>query len=430
LTGTNPWPVVPRLVVAFRTAGCEVAVLYPNQSHRVREVEGIGNVFCYNGRSPLHSLKTAIESFDPDIVIPSCDRSVQHLHDLHAICRAQDGPSGKTAALIERSLGSAEAFSIISSRNELLRIAQSEGILVPKTAAITSDSDLQLWSARSAPPWVIKADGTWGGQGVRIAHHRADAERFVEEFSRGAGILSLLKNLLLNRGRDWVMCDWRNSRHSAVAQSFIQGRPANCAVVCWQGKVLASIAVEVIEARGTTGPATMVQLVPGSEMTTAAEKIARRLSISGFFGLDFMIEEGSGAVYLIEMNPRCTPPCALPLGQGRNLVAAFYAQLTGHAPLGQQPSITQNVIAYSSLPGGADSPGEAMAQDNSIHRDRTGAQAELIQRRLHPLSRRSAIGRLVDFLRPKQDHKAAPVIFKTEPLRTSTRKNVAAGTLA
>jgi ATP-grasp domain len=81
-------------------------------------------------------------------------------------------------------------------------------------------------------------------------------------------------------------------------------------------------------------------------MMVAARKIARRLSLSGFFGLDFVIEEGTGAAYLIEMNPRCTPPSHLRLGIGRDMIGSLSAKLTGK-PLEAPASITQNnLVAY------------------------------------------------------------------------------------
>jgi predicted ATP-grasp superfamily ATP-dependent carboligase len=81
-------------------------------------------------------------------------------------------------------------------------------------------------------------------------------------------------------------------------------------------------------------------------MMVCAERIARRLKLSGFFGLDFMIEEGSGATYLVEMNPRGTPLCHLQLGKGRDMVDALWALLS-HQPRQETPPVTQNnMIAY------------------------------------------------------------------------------------
>lgn len=403
LTNTNRWPVVPRLVISFRRMGCNIAVLCPTADNPVQKVSGLGRVFHYDGLAPIESLRKAIEAFDPELVVPSCDRSVQHLHELHRISQSRGNAGRKIASLIERSLGSPDGFPIVSSRCELLKIAQSEGILVPKTSTIESEADLQLWNAKCDPPWVIKADGTWGGQGVRIANNTREANRCFLEFSQRPGAVNLIKRLLLNRDRDWAVFDWKHSQRSVIAQSLINGRPANCAVVCWEGKVLAGIAVEVIKARGATGPATVVQIVSGSEMMAAAEKIARRLGMSGFFGLDFMIEKATGSVYLIEMNPRCTPPSPLPFGEGHNLVAAIWAQLTGQPLPSTQPALEQSVIAYfPQVVEGDDNVNDANL-NGLIHQDIPEGEPELIHELLHPRSERSALGKVIDVVWRKQE---------------------------
>jgi hypothetical protein len=67
-----------------------------------------------------------------------------------------------------------------------------------------------------------------------------------------------------------------------------------------------------------------------------------------------MIEEGSGAAYLIEMNPRPTPLCHLRLGRGRDMVGALWAQLAGQT-LPETPSVTKNdTIAYFPQEGNGD----------------------------------------------------------------------------
>ena len=80
-----------------------------------------------------------------------------------------------------------------------------------------------------------------------------------------------------------------------------------------EGRVLAGIGVEVVSSNGVKGPAIVVRMVESPEMMFAAEQVAARLRLSGFFGLDFMIDD-SGAIYIIEMNRRCTPLCPLQLG--------------------------------------------------------------------------------------------------------------------
>jgi hypothetical protein len=396
VTATNQWPVVPRLVIALREMGADVAVLCPSIEHVPKKLKSVGPFFHYDGTQPIESLQAAIDSFRPEIIIPCCDRGVQHLHTLHESPRStSDGI--RTAALIERSIGAPRSFPITASRFQLLEVAKSEGILVPETTPIQSQEDLQGLKARLQPPWMIKADGTWGGTGVSLATDVSEANRFLLDFGRRRRRRALLKRLVVNRDRDWVVYDWKNSHSSFVAQAFIAGRPGNCAVFCWQGKVLAGIAVEVVQSKGEMGPATVVQVVDGIEMIAAAEKIASRLKISGFFGLDFMIEEDTRAAYLIEMNPRVTPPVPLPLGAGRDLLAALWGQLTDRKPRDVRKAIEDSRIEYS--PETAATSKEFGHQNGGIQRDFTDVERALIQEVLQPRSRRSMIGKAIDATR-------------------------------
>ncbi|MFY9854258.1 MAG: ATP-grasp domain-containing protein [Terracidiphilus sp.] len=341
----------------------------------------------------------AIDEFEPEIIIPFCDRSVEHLHHLHACCNVEGEPDRRVRVLIERSLGPAESFATSSSRYDLLALAADEGIRVPETIRIDTDEDLRRWKRKL--PWLLKADGTWGGRGVRKADSLPSGSIALLQLTTRATLLELVKQLLLNRDRDWIISNWQRKRPQVVAQSLIEGRPANCAVVCWQGEVLASFAVEVVQAVGQWQPATVVQIVEGREMIHAAKRIADRLRLSGFFGLDFMIEHGTGATYLIEMNPRCTPPCYLPLGEGRDLVAAIWGKLADRVVHHRQAVTEKSRIAYfpQSLPGiGASS--ESLGLD-SAYLDVPDAQPELIHELLHPWPERSLAGRLLDRLRSR-----------------------------
>ena len=184
---------------------------------------------------------------------------------------------------------------------------------------------------------------------MRIAHTPEEARAHYSELRRSMGLLRSIKHLMVDRDlileRQWSD-NLRRMRPAIVTQSFVRGGAANCAVVCWQGEVLAGMGCEAVSTETPVGPATVVRLVDNPEMMVAARKIARRLGLSGFFGLDFVIEEDTGAPCLIEMNPRCTPPSHLRLGIGRDMIGAFSAQLTGK-PLSKPVSVTQNnLIAY------------------------------------------------------------------------------------
>ncbi len=89
-------------------------------------------------------------------------------------------------------------------------------------------------------------------------------------------------------------------------QEFIPGRPANSMMVCWRGELLSIVSVAVVAAEGPTGAATIVRVIQDERMKNAARLMVSRLKLSGFYGLDFVIESGTGVPFLIEMNARCT----------------------------------------------------------------------------------------------------------------------------
>jgi hypothetical protein len=124
-------------------------------------------------------------------------------------------------------------------------------------------------------------------------------------------------------------------------QTFVDGREATSTVACWKGAVLASLHFEVLNKLDSTGPSTVLRLIDNAEMSIAAEKMVRRLGLSGVIGFDFMLETKTGDAYLVEMNPRATQVGHLPLGQGRDLAAAMYAAVTG-GTVRESPKVTEN----------------------------------------------------------------------------------------
>ena len=119
------------------------------------------------------------------------------------------------------------------------------------------------------------------------------------------------------------------------------GREATSLIACWNGTVLASLHFEVIRKLNSSGPATVLRVVDNPEMTSATEKMARRLGLCGLHGFDFMLEERTGNAYLIEINPRTTQVGHLTLGLGRDLPAALYAAVSGQA-IQPAPKLTEN----------------------------------------------------------------------------------------
>lgn len=392
LTGTNRWALAARLAIGLNEAGCEIFALCPSGPSAIAKTRVVRQLFRYSGLDPLNSLRSAIESCQPDLVIPTCDRGVEHLHELHAKL-SSDGPKGRVVSqTIERSLGPASGYSVLSSRYDFMALAQRLGIMVPAFARLASEADLATWRTKHPFPWVMKADGTWGGQGVRIVDSIESASAAFADLPKMFKLSRGIKRMVVNRDSFWLRPWWNHTERAVMVQSYVFGRAANCTAVCWNGQVLGLIAVEVIRSDGATGPASIVRLLESQEMKTAATKIAEALDLSGFFGLDFMIEDATNAHYLIEINPRPTPPCYLRLGTERDLPGALWAQLSNE-PMPESEAPTQNpLIAYfpQALSGNAD----ILEQ---CYTDLPENEPELVQELFNPFPDRTMFFRLVQW---------------------------------
>jgi hypothetical protein len=87
------------------------------------------------------------------------------------------------------------------------------------------------------------------------------------------------------------------------------------------------------------GPSTVLRRIHNATMDRTAEILASRLNLSGFYGLDFILEEQTGMAWLLEMNSRATQIPHLALGPGHDLPAAAFAAVTG-LPVRPRPAVT------------------------------------------------------------------------------------------
>jgi hypothetical protein len=392
LADTTRWPNSARLAIGLSKAGCDVFAICPSH-HPFMKTSVVRNTLSYSGLSPLTSLLEAIDVTNPDIIIPCDDRAVWHLHELYKSEMNNGSSKNKIAELIIRSIGDPESYPIVSSRYNFLGIASREGIRVPDTRILNTLDDLKILEAREPFPWVIKADGTSGGRGVKIANTFKEAKAGFWELRRQFTSKRVLKRLIVNRDAFWIRPWWMRFHPAVSVQSYIHGHPSNCAVLSWQGEMLAGISVEVVSVQAATGPACVVRIIDNPEMLFAAERIAKRLGMSGFFGLDFIIEKHSGLAYLIEINPRLTPPGHLQFGKGRDLIEALVAQLS-HRPYHDLPPVSLNdLVAY--FPQAWDCQSEFIS---SSYHDLPHDEPELVEELLRPWPDRTFLFRMCNYI--------------------------------
>jgi predicted ATP-grasp superfamily ATP-dependent carboligase len=331
------WPSSARLAMAFLRHHCKVTALCP-KGHPLRFVRGIDTIYDYQGLTSIRLLRAAIRAAKPTLIVPCDDVAVWQLQALHA-------SETDLRPLIELSIGAAAAYPLIQHRAEVLRVAQSLGVRVPLTCALNSAEDLKDW--KFDKPAVLKMDGTWGGEGVTVVHSRTEAIQTFHAAPDSMKTWRAWKRYVVNR-HYFAFWTWgRRETSKMTIQQFIPGRPATTMFACWRGEVLASSTVEVLISQAPTGAANVVRVIKHDEIENAVRLLARKLQLSGFHGLDFVLEQDTEAAYLLELNPRATQLGHLNLSVHGDLAGVMAGKLKNEAPrISSESEILNGTIAF------------------------------------------------------------------------------------
>jgi hypothetical protein len=336
---TERWIPTARLAVALSSAGFTVDAVCPSR-HPVGKTGTVGKTYKYRGLFGVTSIADAIGAAKPDLIVPGDDLATRQLHLLYAREKQKGSAGAPICELIERSLGTPENFPLLYARTKFIAIAEEQGVRIPKTEVIRDSADLKKWIAQTGLPTVLKADASSGGEGVRVVRTMEEAERAFRVLQAPPLFARAAKRVLIDQDLTLVWPTLLRRRSVVNAQTYVAGREATSVIACSNGEVLAALHFEVIKKLHPTGPATVLHLVENADMSSAAEKMVRRLGLSGVIGFDFMLEGKTGNAFLIEINPRSTQVGHLTLGLGRDLPAALYAAASGHA-IQPAPEVTE-----------------------------------------------------------------------------------------
>lgn len=340
LATTSHLPSTARLAMELHDAGAQVSLIAP-RDHPSRALTFLSECRVYRALTPRRCLESHLAKLRPDMVIPCDERTVR---DLHAIWQSTKDQYVKS--LIERSTAPAKSFPTIISRAALLSFARQEGVRVPPSMSVPDVPALDQWSASQAAPFVMKADGSWAGFGVRIISNEAAAKDAFVRMTQPVSARLAIRELLLEGNHFDLRCWLTRERPAMSVQGYVDGWPANVGVACYQGEVLAAVCAESVATTSATGPSTVARIIHNDEMVDAATRMVKALGLSGMIGFDFMIEAATGAAHLIEMNPRNTPICSIRLGPGRDLAEALVARLAGRTPRERPPRTEQDIVVF------------------------------------------------------------------------------------
>ena len=289
----------------------------------------------------MRSLKRAVASSGADIVVPGDDRALAHLHRLHANGTAHE------KSVVQRSLGSPLFYDAVRSRLGFSAASRACGLRVPEDTSLETEADLRRWCARVPPPWVFKSDGAWSGRGVRIISTESDAESAFRDLRKGVPLDRVFKRAMIDGDLFWA-ADWLQQRRppSVSAQAFIPGRPGNLAVFCTDGRVEAFSAVVSEACFDATGPSVLIRTIDVPGLREGIARLASHLGLSGFHGVDFILDDRDGQPSLIELNARATPLANLRLGADHDLVGAATQAWSGHPACLPPSQPTDRLIAH------------------------------------------------------------------------------------
>jgi len=295
----------------------------------------VARVFRYGFARPLRNLRAAIEASRPDLIIPCDDPARYALTKLHGASARRDDPKSiETRTLIERSLGQRAHLGLAEEKSRLLATLADSGVRLPLTLPIASAEALEEACQRLKYPVVLKRDRTFGGMGVVICRSREEAACGYQRLTSRPTMRDTLRQIF-RKADFWAITNHFAASHPAVtAQAYIGGRPANRAVGCWEGKVVAGLTVVALKTNedNPVKPATVVQIVHNEEIDRMAAIVVKGLGLSGICGLDFMIETGTDLPYFIELNPRATPTCHLGRACETDICTALHYAIEGTLP--------------------------------------------------------------------------------------------------
>lgn len=338
-------PVAARVAMALHAAGFAVAVLAPPHDV-VCSLRCPISKFALRPWAPKLSIRRALQRCEARLVVPCDDPTVWLLHQIHAE-HPGDPSRSRVRDCIEASLGDPSSFRIARSKCALIEHACRMGIRVPDTRLVPNLETLESRTAAFAMPYLIKADGSWGGIDITLVHG-TDEARAVFTRTTTPSWPRVVKRTIDRRSLAPLVAKIRQEAPTTTVQQYVLGRPAHRVVVCWKGEVLAGISCETLLAAPVTGPAAVVQLMEHTEMEDATARIVRSLRISGFCCCDFLIESGSERAFMLELNPRATQTCHLVPTSGKGLAVALFEHITSMpARRNPYPSVSGTVALFA-----------------------------------------------------------------------------------
>src|ERR1035437_1618909 len=205
LATTCRWFSTARLAMAFHRVGCASDLVCP-PDHPASSTHALQHRYRYHGVSAQQSFRNAILKSGPDVLVPCDDVAMRHMHHLYSTAsQSTDEDSKAICKLLRVSMGDPVSYPITQSREKFMALVREVGVRVPETKTVNSSDHVEQWLAQFGFPAVLKADGTSGGEGVKIVHTLPEALRAYKILHAPLATAVAAKRTLIDRDSNCIV---------------------------------------------------------------------------------------------------------------------------------------------------------------------------------------------------------------------------------
>jgi len=315
---TTHWLGTARIPRALANAGFAVALLTPPNSlaEKSRFVSKVGHLPDNATLAQwVHAFAAMVRATVPQLVLP-CDDTAFRLLQMLVLSPPQGLQPAlqlELASLIRKSLGDPGHYRASIDKTLLPHAAEVLGVSVPAYAVVSNLAEAEAFAVDCGYPMVLKRRYGFAGQGVAICADPSELGRAFAEFARADA-------LDLERFTDTRL----------LAQVYVAGPVVSRSSVAWEGQELAGTTREKLTQNpAQTGPATVVRYFHQPEVARFSAALARGFGMTGFVGIEYIVDLRDGRARLLEVNRRITPGASTGELVGVDLCVALHAKMIG-----------------------------------------------------------------------------------------------------
>ncbi len=306
------WSGISRLPSGLSRHGIKVFALCPENSF-IAKTKFLSSALLYKtftySRSKIIYLRIihAIKHFKPDFIIPGDEDTLLALQNVANLCQSF-GLFKDVKNVIRQSLPSAEFDHLVLSKSDLQTKCVEWGVRTPKNKIVKNLDEALLVAKEFQYPVVIKHDSGYGGSGVVICDNENELKTHFDKIEN-ISLLSKIKAEI----KDLFFVSILRPNGLISIQEFIKGEIGQSPFCAFNGEVIATNPMKRLHTYpGKTGPASVSEGIEDSDIINFVKIIAKNLNYNGFGSVEYMIDEKTKKLHVIELNPRPTPTCHIP----------------------------------------------------------------------------------------------------------------------